>query len=213
MTNKNNLKQKLAARPAGFFLIEVLISVFILLFMALMFAAVVPTSLRSVKEANYYRLAGVIAQRKIDQLMDPSIRYANLNVTTLTTKGVLSTAGSSADPCEWFDPNPIATGTGPNAGVAAGKTYQLTGYFTKQDGLRKYQLNGSLACQPQVTLNSFPGDTDVTGRMDISGWQDNTVGGTNSPLLQVTITITWRTPGHPLSTYRLTSLVPKTDVF
>lgn len=195
----------------GFNLIEVLIAVFILIFMALMFAAVVPTTLRSVHTSNYYNLAALIAQRKVDQLMDPAVGFANLTTTSLKggTSGVpqvLSSGAANSDACGWTDPAPTSTGT-------LGRTdYHLVGYFTQIDGLREYYNDGSAACANASSQNSFPGESEVVGRMDVEGWEGRTAAATNTSMAKVTITITWRVRGQGVSTYTLVSLVPESKI-
>ncbi len=219
---RGNMKTVRISKQRGFNLIEVLIAVFILLFMALMFAAVVPSSLRSIHTANYYNLAAIIAQRKMDQLADPtSIGYKNLTVAQLKGKILSdSTTGSAigSDPCEWYDPAPTSTGTGPVTAsdgmtvASAKENYMLVGYFTKIDKLRTYKNNGSAACSQAISQNSFPGDSNVEGKMVISGWQGKTAAATDSQLLQVTITITWQSSGQGKSSYTATTLIPKTNI-
>ncbi|MBC8139480.1 MAG: hypothetical protein H8F28_26680, partial [Fibrella sp.] len=157
------------SRIRGFNLIEVLIAAFILVAMALMFAAVVPTTMRSVKTSSYYTLAAMVAQRKIEQLVDPSIGYANLNVAALAGDGsyvdgrIISKSVTPTSPCQWVDPAGTSTGTGPSGTAYAKTNYKLTGYFTTLDGLRKYKSNGTTACQEMMSQNAFPGDSDVEG--------------------------------------------------
>ena len=210
MTTQLQAVQKRKRR--GFTLVEVYFAVIILLFMALMFAAVVPTSLRSIRSSNYYNLAAMVAQRKLDQLMDPAVGYSALTIAGLdgTQKPeivIISPSNkTSADPCEYFDPNPVQTGT-------VNKTdYKLVSYFTKVDGLRKYTSNGTQACSDKLNDNAFPGDTDVVGQLVIEGWQGNTSAATDSHLMKATVTITWRTHGQGKSTYTAMTLIPETSI-
>lgn len=192
----------------GFNLIEVLVAVFILVFMSLMVAAVIPSTLRTVKTSSHYTLAAVIAQRKLDQLVDPAVGYTNLTSAALqgTAPGLVVSKGglTSADACEWFDPAPTTSGT------FGAKDYRLTGYFTKLDGLRK--VKEGTACESRSSENAFPGGNDVVGKLDIAGWQGQTGGATDSPMMKATITITWKTKGQGKSTYTTSALIPRTNI-
>ncbi len=198
------------ARIRGFNLIEVLVAAFILVFMALMVAAVIPSSIRSVKTASSYTLASVIAQRKLDQLTEtPAVGYSNL--TTLALEGLTQpgaiisrTGGTSADACEWFDPATTTSGT-------FGRTnYRLVGYFTKLDGLRKTKSDA--ACASRSGENAFPGGDDVQGKIEISGWQGKNAADTNSSLMRATVTITWKTAGQGKSVYSVSTLIPRSGI-
>lgn len=187
--------------------------------MTLMFAAVVPSSLRSVKTSSQYNLAAQVAQRKLDQLMDPDVGYYAMTSAGLKDKVLSSsTTGGTGDACEWFDPDPAVSGTAPvkndstKIKTLAKKDYTLVGYFTKIDGLRKYKSNGTSACSDKLSQNAFPGDSDVEGKMEIKGWQGTTSSMTDSPLLQVTVTITWRTHGQGKSTYTTSTLIPENNI-
>jgi type II secretory pathway pseudopilin PulG len=194
----------------AFNLIEVLIAVFILVCMSLMFAAVVPSTLRTVKTSNHYTLASVIAQRKLDQLTDSdTVGYANLTSSALqgaTAPGFIISKGglSSGDACEWFDPAPTQSGT------FGAKDYKLTGYFTKLDGLRR--VKDTPACSPRSSENAFPGGDDVQGILEITGWQGQTAGSTDSPMMRATITITWKNPGQGKSRYTTSALIPRVNI-
>ncbi|MBC7807821.1 MAG: prepilin-type N-terminal cleavage/methylation domain-containing protein [Akkermansiaceae bacterium] len=217
MANTNLMRR---SRTRGFNLIEVLVAVFILACMALMFAAVVPSSLRSIRTANYYNLAAIVAQRKLDQLMDPSIGYSNLTVATLTGEDaavypggrVISRNVAPADACSWVDPAGVQSGVAPTSSTYAKKNYSLTGYFTTLDGLRRYKDNGTPACRELLTKNAFPGDSDVEGKIVIEGWQGKTSSVSDSSLLKATVTITWRTSGQGKSSYTTSTLIPKSSI-
>jgi len=201
VTNWAGLKNWRRLRTGGgFFLLEVVFSLFILLAMALMVAAVLPAAFRSVKTGNYYTLASQVAQRKLDQLMDPNVGYINLTKASLQSQGIISpdypgspTAGV------YYDPTPTVTGTINTTG------YHLVGYFTKIDGLRTSTTNES--------LNAFPGASAVLGTMDVSGWVGPTAASTNSRLMKVTVTITWKTNGQGASNYSQTALIPFNSIF
>ena len=209
----NNTKHNVKRGQRGFNLIEVLFAVFILVFMSLMFAAVVPTTLRSVRTANYYNLAAMIAQRKLDQLLEPQIRYAKLTPVGLSGKVVSGAVAPSADACEWYDPVPsITSGTAPTGTNPATKTYQMVGYFTKLDGLRKFKTNGTSACDAKTSQNAFPGEDEVLGKLVIDGWQGKTASTTSASMLKATVSITWRINGREKSTYTVSTLIPRSDI-
>lgn len=192
----------------GFNLIEVLIAVFILALMAMMFAAVVPTTLRSVNTSKYFNLASTIAQRKLDQLIDPSVGYKSLTPAGLG--GTVLTNATTAGACDWNDPVPvILAGTAPN-GVAPAKTdYRMVGYFTKIDGLRRYKQDGTDACRTMSSQNSLPGDDEVEGKILIEGWQGKTATATDAALMKATVTISWHVAGRPKSTYTNSTLISR----
>ncbi|MBC8143348.1 MAG: prepilin-type N-terminal cleavage/methylation domain-containing protein [Armatimonadetes bacterium] len=208
--NQPKTYRRFAARRGnrGFNLIEVLVAVFILAAMAFMFAAVIPTTLRSVNTSKYYNLAATIAQRKLDQLVDPAVGYKNLTPSGLG--GTVLTNATTAGACDWNDPAPsITAGTAPN-GVAPAKTnYRMVGYFTRIDGLRQYKENGTDACRALYSQNSLPGGDDVVGKLDIEGWQGKTATATDAALLKATVTISWRVSGRPVSTYTTSTLISR----
>lgn len=203
-----NLYQKAVRRKRnGLTLVEVVIAAFIFLLMALMFAAVVPASLRSVRTGTYYSLASQIAQKKLDQLMDPNVGYKKLTITDLRAAGIISAApGSSSDPCEYFDPNATSSGTLGN------ENYTLTAYFTDVDKIRLWKNDGSDACSARTVENALPGDDAVLGKLELTGWEGRTAADTNARLMQATVTITWKTNGQGVSSYTETTLIPNSTI-
>ena len=209
MNHSTNIKRPRRGQR-GFNMIEVLIAVFILALMALMFAAVVPTSLRSVNTAKYYNLAATIAQRKLDQLSDPSVGYSSMTPAGLG--GTVLSNASTNGPCDWNDPNPVVTsGSGPNGSLAAKTNYQMVGYFTKIDGLRQYVDNGSTACRPLASQNALPGDDDVVGKLVIEGWEGKTASSTDALMMKATVTVSWKVSGRAKSTYTTSTLISRVN--
>lgn len=146
----------------------------------------------------------------MDQLTEaPAIGYTNLTVAKLEGSDhpgliISKTGGSSADPCEWFDPATTTSGT-------FGRTdYRLTGYFTKLDGLRKTKSDP--ACAARSSENAFPGADDVQGKIEISGWQGKNAADLNSSVLRATVTITWKTAGQGKSSYTVSTLIPRNGI-
>ena len=219
-----NIPGRKRTAQRGFNLIEVLVAVFILVIMALMFAAVVPTTLRSVRTANYYNLAGQIAQRKLDQLMDPNVGYTKMTVDGLTNgpdvvapgvkypQVVSEAVTASSDPCEVYDPVATTSGTAPTASTKAGTNYRMTGYFTKLDGLRRFKSNGTPACNAKVSSNAFPGEDNVQGILVVEGWRGKTTVATETSMLRATITINWQNNGQGKSSYTISALIPQTSI-
>lgn len=175
----------------AFYLLEVVIVIFIVFAMALMFAAVVPTSLRSVMTGSTYALAAEIAQRKLDQLMDPSVGYNNLTAAALETAGIIGHSSTTTDP------DPVTVGTFGTSG------YTMTGYFTYEDGLRYTSAAGSSG-------NALPGESAVLGTLTCSSWYGSTSGSTPK-MMEATVTITWNNPGQGPSSFTQSCLIPSSS--
>ena len=199
------------ARAYSFTLVEVVLSFAILLLMALMVGAVVPTMMRATRLSNSYELAATIAQKKLDQLRDPAVHYTNMQIATLQTAGIINPPGVDNSPCALNDPQPqVDSGSyDPNAKFYTA-SYQATTYFTRVDNLAKVSDDGSAGCSGKNAQNAFPG-SNVQGKLVISGWPHS---ATNAPvtMLQATVTLSWQTTGNVPSSYTLTTLIQKSDI-
>lgn len=79
-------------RGAG--LIDVMLTLFLLGVAGMIFSAVFPTCIRSTKQAQEYKIAAAISQKKMEQLR--AVSYDLLNYTQLTSRSVVdSSPGSS----------------------------------------------------------------------------------------------------------------------
>ena len=202
---KNNFS--IARKPRGFTVLEVILSFFILLLMALMAAAVIPVTLRATRSANTYELASAIAQKKLDQLMDPAIGFKNLQLANLQGT-IVDATGTDSSACAFNDPAPSVTGSYTAATASYTGDYAVKAYFTKIDNLVSKMDDGTAPCSGVNSRNTIPG-YNVHGQVDISAWPKNV---TPVIMMQATVTITWQTTGSRAQTYTLTSLIPKSNI-
>ncbi|MGC4043474.1 MAG: prepilin-type N-terminal cleavage/methylation domain-containing protein [Armatimonas sp.] len=123
-------------RAGGFTLMEVMLALIIFTLMALLTAAVVPMSARSVRYGNDYTQAATLAAHKVNQLQEAGYTNMNRNLANNTyrvvdSNGTLPTVSNNA--------------TGTRSGSAD---------FTTIDGLSTYFVGG--ISQPKGTISIAP---------------------------------------------------------
>jgi prepilin-type N-terminal cleavage/methylation domain-containing protein len=121
-------------RQQGFTMVEVVMSLIIFTVMALLTAAVVPISARSVRYGNDYTQAATLAMHKVNQLQEAG--YANMN-RNLNSLGVVDSNAT------------LPTTTANASGAASGAST-----FTTKDNLATYFIGGASA--PAGNLSVAP---------------------------------------------------------
>jgi prepilin-type N-terminal cleavage/methylation domain-containing protein len=121
-------------KQQGFTMVEVVMSLIVFTIMALITAAVVPISARSVRYGNDYTQAATLAMHKANQLQEAG--YANIN-RNLTSLGVVDNNGTL----------PLATVTN---GSGTGSST-----FTTKDNLATYFVGGASAPAGILTVAPY----------------------------------------------------------
>ena len=77
----------------GFSFIDLIVAIMLMVFAAMIFATVIPGSIRASSQARSYKVAANIAQRKIEQLR--AMKYESLTSAILSSSGVVDSASSN----------------------------------------------------------------------------------------------------------------------
>ena len=96
ITTMHTTRRRRKSGRQGFTLIEVMFASIIFLMMALMFAAVVPMSVRAAKFGNNYSQAAMLAQHKIDQLR--AVGIGKIDYADLSTASIIDTMATPPSP-------------------------------------------------------------------------------------------------------------------
>lgn len=77
----------------GFSFIDLIVAIMLMVFSAMIFATVIPGSIRASGQARDYKIAANISQRKIEQLR--AMKYESLTSAILTSSGVVDSASNN----------------------------------------------------------------------------------------------------------------------
>lgn len=129
------------AQKAGFTFFEIYMALIIFTLMALLVAAVVPMSARSVRYGNDYTQAATLAMHKVNQLQESGYTNINRNLNTLLvvdSNGTLPTAANNVN--------------GDKTGAAT---------FTDRDELDTYFVGGVSEPSGTITITPFTPSAQV----------------------------------------------------
>ena len=185
-------KHDATPRKRAFSIIEVVLSLIVLMFMVILVAAVIPTSLRNTRYSADFSQAASLVQHKINQFQDAG--YSNMSAPSLGQSGLKLVDGTPSTPAT-------------NARGAASGTFE----FTDTDKLWQY-FNGGM----DSSGNQLTGATTPQGYIYIAPYTPsayiNTAGATEYGLVRITITIQWWTGKGSMQSFSGTTLVPRAVV-
>lgn len=142
-------------RGAG--LIDLIVTVFLLGTTGAIFSAAFPTSISASRQAQEYKMATAIAERKMEQLR--SLPYESLNRPLLASAGVIDTADSGSFTFTSVDnvASQLASGTGTLTitDVASGvKRVRISvSWLSKSDSQRSIQMTSLVADKRPRAVN------------------------------------------------------------
>lgn len=176
----------------AFSIIEVVLSLIVLMFMVILVAAVIPTSLRNTRYSADFSQAASLVQHKINQFQDAG--YFAINGPTLGQNGLEIVDGTPGSPAN-------------NLHGSQSATFE----FTDTDKLWQY-FNGGM----DSSGNRVTGSHSPRGYIYISPYEpsqyDNASLGIKYGLVRVTITIQWWTGKGNMQSFSGTTLVPRAVV-
>lgn len=179
-----NQRASLKRYQRGITLIEVLIAIFIFAMMTMMFAAVVPSSLRSARYAATYGHAVETANRKLDQLLEAG--YNRLDTADLQSLGIIDSTAPT---------------TSSNS-YGAITTYTFTNNNTSSN-----------ANNPDNLSSYFPGGATGTIRIESWGPSVATLNSSTAYMMDMaTVTISWRDAGGALQSYAMSTVIPQMTI-
>lgn len=168
---------------AGLSLIEVVMSLFIFLMMALLVAVVLPVATRNTRYSNTYSHAVSIGQRKIDQLQEAG--WSKLNATDLFNMGVIDSSTPNTD-----GNVTIYTFTNNNGTNTAAKSFDnIQDYFPGGSA-----VTGTIRIEPWENGNVVINST------------------TQSVMRKATVTLTWKEATGPTQTFMMTALISQVSM-
>ncbi|MGC4043476.1 MAG: prepilin-type N-terminal cleavage/methylation domain-containing protein [Armatimonas sp.] len=129
---------------SGFTLMEVALALVIFTLMALLTAAVVPMSARSVRYGNDYTQAATLVSHKVNQLQEAGYSNLNRNLANTTYKVVDS------------------NGTLPTTTANVNGTQSGSADFTTVDGLNTYFVGGVSDPKGTITISPFAPSRNAT---------------------------------------------------
>lgn len=167
-------------------------SLIIVLFMVLMVAAVVPSSLRTSRYSADYSQAASLVQHKVNQLQDAG--YNAMTGPSLGGGGLKIVDGSPGSPAT----NPLGD-------------QSATFEFTDRDYLWQYFPGGMDDSGAQVTGTGSPHGYIYLAPYAPSAYT-NTAGATEYGLIRATVTVQWWTSKGNMQSFSGTTLIPRTTV-
>jgi type II secretory pathway pseudopilin PulG len=178
--------------PRAFTITEVVLSLLIVLFMVVMVAAVVPSSLRTSRYSADFSQAASLVQHKINQLQDAG--YNGMNGPNLGGSGLAIVDGS-----------PSAPATNPR-GVET-----VTFEFTDRDKIWQYFAGGMDSTGVQLTGANSPHGYIYLAPYAPSAYT-NAAGASEYGLIRATVTVQWWTSKGNMQAFSGTTLIPRATV-
>ncbi|WP_309721785.1 hypothetical protein [Armatimonas sp.] len=176
----------------AFTILEVVLALVVLMFMAIMVTAVVPISLRTVRTSSDFTQATSLVQHKVNQLQDAG--YTNLTGPGLGQNGLEIVDGTPGTP---------ATNTLGNA--------TATFEFTDTDKLWQYFAGGMDDTGARVTNATSPRGYLYIAPYAPSSYT-NAAGATEYGLIRATVTVQWWTSKGQIQSFSATTLIPRVTV-
>jgi hypothetical protein len=171
---------------------EVILAMVILMFMVLLVAAVVPTSLRTSRYSADYSQAASLVQHKINQLQDAG--YNGMTGPKLGGGGLAVVDGSPSSPAT----NPLGD-------------QSATFEFTQQDRIWQYFAGGMDSTGAQVTTSNSPHGYIYLAPYVPSAYT-NAAGASEYGLIRATVTVQWWTSKGKMQSFSGTTLIPRVTV-
>jgi prepilin-type N-terminal cleavage/methylation domain-containing protein len=184
------MRQKRVRLGRGFSLIEIIISLGIFAVMALVFVAIFPVSAYNSQMSKSYGAAATLAESKMNEVEDAG--FANLNATALGPGG--RNVGKVES--EIKDSDGFTTTT-----LDFTSTNQLWLSFAGGESLQQGLASTPTSPYGKMVIAPFK----PSQRLDASGAKV-------VDLMQVTVTLSWKTLQYPRSTYTITSLIPRSPL-
>lgn len=193
MLSRLNSQLGRGGRPNhAFTIMEVVLSLVIVLFMVVMVAAVVPSSLRTSRYSADYSQAASLVQHKINQLQDAG--YSGMTGPNLGGNGL-----------DIVDGNPST----PATNTLGDQTASFE--FTQRDHLWQYFQGGMDSTGAQVTGANSPRGYIYLAPYGPSAYT-NTAGATEYGLVRATVTVQWWTSKGNMQSFSGTTLLPRATV-
>lgn len=187
--NRARVSQRI---PRAFTIMEVVLSLLIVLFMVVMVAAVVPSSLRTSRYSTDFSQAASLVQHKINQLQDAG--YNGMNAPNLGGHGLAIIDGSPNSPAT----NPLGD-------------QSVTFEFTDRDKLWQSFAGGVDATGARITGSNTPRGYIYLAPYSPSAYT-NTAGATEYGLIRATVTVQWWTSKGNMQAFSGTTLIPRATV-
>ena len=176
----------------AFTILEVVMALVVLMFMAIMVTAVVPISLRTVRTSSDFTQATSLVQHKVNQLQDAG--YTSITGPGLGQSGLKIIDGTPGTPAT----NTLGDAT-------------ATFEFTDADKLWQYFAGGRDDTGVRVTNATSPRGYLYIAPYAPSSYT-NAASVTEYGLIRATVTVQWWTSKGQMQSFSATTLIPRVTV-